>query len=51
MPKMDTADATLTSICFIVVQSVDYSLFTSLVVSSSSTTTISSPHLWKMRMV
>ena len=47
---MDIADAILTLICFMVVERVDSSLLTSLVVSYSSTTTTSSPRLWRIQM-
>ena len=50
MPKMDIADAILTSICFIAVERVDRSLFTSLEVSSASMTTTSSPRLRRIQM-
>ena len=45
----NTQDLELTSICFITLARVDFSLLVSLGVSSSSTTTTSSPRLWRIQ--
>ena len=49
MSKTNTHDSMLTSICFTTPARADFSRLISLGVSSSSTTTTSSPRLWKIR--